>query len=110
MTWLMTWRVASSQGMRLPLCQILEVVWIGMRVGELLDGRAEHRYSTAYRDSRGRVTGRRAGKPERVARLTILRSCLLSSESSKQSPILDGAGGQERKKQRRAEHTTDGEP
>ena len=32
MTWLKTWRVAFSQGMRLPLCQILDVVWIGMGV------------------------------------------------------------------------------
>src|SRR5208337_559691 len=36
MTWLMTWRVASSQGIRLPLCQILEVVWIGIGVEVLL--------------------------------------------------------------------------
>jgi hypothetical protein len=36
MTWLMTWSVASCQGMRFPLCQILEVVWMGMRVEVLL--------------------------------------------------------------------------
>jgi len=32
MTWLITWRVAFSQGIKLPLCQILEVVCIGMVV------------------------------------------------------------------------------
>src|SRR5579864_2379477 len=35
----MTWMVACSHGMRLPLCQIFEVVWIGMRVRKLLQSR-----------------------------------------------------------------------
>lgn len=56
MTWLMTWRVASCQGMRLPLCQILDVVWMGMRVEVLLHFRAEHGYTTGYRELRGPVT------------------------------------------------------
>ena len=56
MTWLMTWRVASCQGMRLPLCQILDVVWMGMRVEVLLHFRAEHGYLTGYRELRGCVT------------------------------------------------------
>src|SRR6516225_7931658 len=36
----MTWMVACSHGMRLPLCQIFEVVWMGMSVNELLETRS----------------------------------------------------------------------
>jgi hypothetical protein len=36
MTWLKTWMVAFSHGIRLPLCQILEVVWMGIGFDELL--------------------------------------------------------------------------
>jgi hypothetical protein len=48
----MTWRVASSQGIRLPLCQILEVVWIGIVVEMLLKPRrARIQQGTAIRRS-----------------------------------------------------------
>src|ERR1039458_5862794 len=60
----MTWRVAFSQGMRLPLCQILEVAWIGIGVEMLLQSgqaRIPIRVSWTGAACHGRVC---VGKPE----------------------------------------------
>jgi len=62
MTWLITWRVALSQGMRFPLCQIFEVVCIGIGVQILLDPRLAR---VVYRVSRFKAAchgGCRAGQ------------------------------------------------
>jgi hypothetical protein len=55
MTWLMTWSVAFSQGIRLPLCQILLVVCMGIGV-EMLLRPDRVRILTRYREQWQAVT------------------------------------------------------
>ena len=57
MTWLMTWRVACSQRIKLPLCQIFFVVVIGMvRFNYSFNSVA--RYLRGYREPEELVTER----------------------------------------------------
>src|ERR1039458_8978489 len=66
MTWLITWRVAFSQGMRLPLCQIFEVAWIGMRVEMLLQARQARIHIRVSRFEAACHGGWRVGKGEGI--------------------------------------------
>src|ERR1039458_1940882 len=63
----MTWMVAVSQGMRAPLCQILEVGWMGIRVEKLLRLRRAHsQQGIASGGSLSRIVRRRGNSIDPV--------------------------------------------